>query len=92
MLISVQATASDVVHDVITRWLILTEHNPHPDSDQHTAHLRHIWIQTGPERMLFGVQAVTAGVVDGLFSMLASQSIVPIIRCPKVRLAPYPAP
>ena len=38
--------------------------------------------------MLFDVQAVTAGVVDGLFSMLASQSIVPIIRCPKVCLAP----
>ena len=34
------------------------------------------------------LQAVTSDVVDGLFSMLASQSIVPIIRCPKVTLPP----
>ena len=39
----------------------------------------------GPTMEVCGMQAVTSNVVDGLFSMLASQSIVPIIRCPKVR-------
>ncbi|KAK9862629.1 hypothetical protein WJX84_008227 [Apatococcus fuscideae] len=37
------------------------------------------------------IEAVTSDVVDGLFSMLASLSIVPIIRCPKAGAAQHVA-
>jgi hypothetical protein len=34
-----------------------------------------------------GLQAAVSAVVDGLFSVLATLGVVPIIRCPKVGCA-----
>ncbi|KAK9822559.1 hypothetical protein WJX74_004630 [Apatococcus lobatus] len=47
---------------------------------------RHINEPTASEAQ---IEAVISDVVDGLFSTLASQSIVPIIRCPKAGAAQH---